>query len=156
MILYWAKQYKDCEAELLKASSRNTTFPRTNIVLGSTYARQAQYGKAIRTLEGVSSAGSNVIGLTMLAETCGGAGEIRGVKKVWNVMQSLAPVRYVSCYAKALACKNLGETDRSLEFLEQAEEENDYWLSWQRVAPYFADFQREPRYQRVLRRIKLA
>lgn len=156
MTLFWARQYKDSEKTLLHARDIEASFPRTNIVLGSAYLQQARYDESIQTLQRVASEGSNVISLTMLGESCAASGKTQTVNNVWRSLQCLSASRYVPSYAQAFTCKNLGKTDRFFELLLQAEQENDYWLLWQRVNPYFDPFRNDPRFQRLLHTTKLA
>jgi DNA-binding winged helix-turn-helix (wHTH) protein/Tfp pilus assembly protein PilF len=156
MTLFWAKQYKDSETALLYARDMEANFPRTNTVLGSTYLQQGRYEESLQTLQQAATEGSKIIRLTLLAESCAASEKKQAVNKVWQCLQSLSGSRYVSSYAQAFTCKNIGKTGRFFELLEQAEQEHDYWLIWQRVNPYFDPFRNDPRFQRLLHTTKLA
>jgi hypothetical protein len=49
----------------------------------------------------------------------------------------------------------LGERDEGLRWLEIAYDEHHLWLHWVRLEPTLATIRSEPRYQALLRRMRL-
>jgi hypothetical protein len=83
----------------------------------------------------------------------GGAEKAR---KFLNLLLDLRTRRYFDRYFVAQIYAALGEKDKAFEFLDRGYRERDYLLSFLKVDPKFDSLRSDPRYQDILRRIKLS
>lgn len=70
-------------------------------------------------------------------------------------MRQLARRRYVDPLPFATLTIGLGEKDQALAWLEKAYEARSSWLIWLGVDPVYDPLRSDPRFQALLRRMKL-
>ncbi|PYP86170.1 MAG: hypothetical protein DMG65_19290 [Candidatus Angelobacter sp. Gp1-AA117] len=131
---YYAREYKDCEAQLLAALKYDPGYSRAYLMLGGAYARMGQYKKSFQALD--RCIGEEVYA-TMLAVRADSFGAIRKVKdalKVRAQLQELSMKRYVSRYVLGFAEASAGETAQAFSLFDLASRENDHWLIWLKVS----------------------
>jgi DNA-binding winged helix-turn-helix (wHTH) protein len=155
-ILFHAQAYADCEAQLLRAIGQGKDFPFANVLLGCTYRFRQRYDQSVRVLERVVAAHeSNALALASLAATRGFLGDVRAAA-ILKRMQSFRAKYYVSPSLIAFAAAGLGKTRAVLHFLELGEKENDYWFLWFSGKSIFDPLRREPRFQDLMQKARIA
>lgn len=149
--LFYAKEYTDCEAQLLRTINRSRRFSFANILLGCTYRFKRRYKEAILLLENVVSQENSAVAFATLAASHAPDDKHRASEIVKKLQRSRTKC-YVSPCLIAFAAAGLGNTNVVLEFLEQGERENDYWFLWFRNKTAFDPLRREPRFQELLKK----
>ncbi|HEY6352769.1 MAG TPA: winged helix-turn-helix domain-containing protein [Candidatus Angelobacter sp.] len=154
-VLFYAREYRDCEPQLLKAVRLRTSLPFANVLLGCTYRLKNRPREAIRLLEQVVLQKNSATALAALAGTYAAVGDQRRASRILHSLQAFESSRYISPYTIAFAAVGMGKSDLALHFLEQAEREKDYWMLWLRLAA-FDPLRREPRFRRLLQNARLS
>ncbi len=70
-------------------------------------------------------------------------------------LKELSKRRFVCPYEIATALYSLGRTDEAFQYLEQAYHHRSICMVWLRVDPRFESLQSDPRYQDLMRRVRL-
>jgi hypothetical protein len=63
--------------------------------------------------------------------------------------------RYVAPYDIAVIYAGLKDTDQTFKYLEMAYQDRSFWMIWLRMDPRFDSIRADPRYQDLLRRMRL-
>lgn len=84
------------------------------------------------------------------------AGKTDEARKVLDQLKELAKQHYVSPFDFALLYMGLGDKDQAFEWLNKTFDENPYRLSFIKVNPRFDSLRSDPRFEDLLRRMKLA
>jgi DNA-binding winged helix-turn-helix (wHTH) protein/Flp pilus assembly protein TadD len=152
--LFYAREYRDCEAQLRKIKQNGSNLPVADVLLGCTYRATRRPREAIAILQRVTSQGHRAIALASLAASYALAGEFQRASRILEQLQGMRAKRYIPPYTIAFAAASLGQTTVPLQFLEQAARENDYWILWLRLKA-FDSIRKEPRFQRLLQTERL-
>jgi eukaryotic-like serine/threonine-protein kinase len=153
---YYARHFDGALENLRRALAMNPTSEETHRLLGLVYAQQGLYDEATASFrEAVSNSESDMLsyaGLGHVAALRGRADEARAVLKELEERQRN---RYVSPVAMAMIQVALGEVDPSFDLLEKAHQERRGWLAYLRIEPILDPLRSEPRFQRLLERMRL-
>lgn len=156
LTLFYAREYKDCEAYLKRAMELDPIFPRTNVILGCAHRQQGRVREAVTVLERIPSLRNNVTALAMLGDAYALAGNNSRALDMVRRIDALSATRYTSVYAKGFILASMGEYQQALDLFERASTEKDYWLLWVKVTPNLDPLRRECRFLRLLQQIKLS
>ena len=117
--------------------------------------RQGRYGEAVTALQkglSLSDAGQDAVA------SLGRAFAASGPAGVWrwrlDLLNQMALEGYVSPYDFAVTYSLLGERDQALAWLEKAFREHSTALAVLRVDPLFDSLRSDPRFQRLLHRMR--
>ena len=80
------------------------------------------------------------------------AAAILDTKDYWRKMVELGKPPTGSEFEAAEACSQLGESDKALDFLEQAYSKRDYHILYLKVHPNLDPLRGDARFQNLLRR----
>ena len=69
-------------------------------------------------------------------------------------LDELERQRFVAAYVRAFIHRGLNETERALEQLERAYDEQEPWVVFLNVDPFFRSLRGEPRFARLLQRLR--
>jgi TolB-like protein/Tfp pilus assembly protein PilF len=76
-------------------------------------------------------------------------------RKILNQLLARSTKEYIDPYPLAFIYLALGEKDQALKALEQAFEKRSAWMPWLKVEPKFDPIRSEPRFNELLRRLKI-
>jgi tetratricopeptide (TPR) repeat protein len=62
---------------------------------------------------------------------------------------------YVSAYDVAVIYAGLGDRDQAFGWLDKAVEQHSFWLSWLKLDPRLDPLRSDPRFSRLLQRVRL-
>jgi len=93
------------------------------------------------------------LGLYGLTE--GMVGLKQRAREVLDQLREISRSRYVATHSLAMVHLGLGERDLAFETLERAIDRHEVAVSFLRVMPSFAGFRSDPRYQSLLRKMRL-
>lgn len=81
-------------------------------------------------------------------------GETEEPKELLKRMHALEEHRFVSACNFAVFYAELGDNDKAFEYLNKMIDQREYWSQWLRVGPRFDPMRDDPRFAKVLERVK--
>ncbi len=114
------------------------------------------YPEALTELrEAVQLTGGAPFTLAAFGQALAASGDRRGALQVLSQLHERAKTRYVSAYDVSMIYAGLGEKDKAFEWLGRAEHDHAAllpYITWDRRAD---NLRADPRFQDLLRRIRL-
>jgi TolB-like protein/Tfp pilus assembly protein PilF len=154
---YYARESEAALEHLRRALEMNPTSDENHRLLGLAYLQQGKYdeaGAAFREAVAVSDSPANATAdLGLVAALKGRATEARAVL---DGLLSEARERYVSPVALVTLHAALGEPDPAFHWLERAYEDRRGWMAYLRVEPALDGLRGDPRFTRLMERMRLA
>jgi serine/threonine-protein kinase len=154
---YYARENEASLEHLRRALEMNPTAEENHRLLGLTYLQMGKYDEAAAAFrEAVGSSDNPALAtadLGMVAALKGRAGEARAVLeglKAESRERYVSPVAFVTLHAA------LGETDAAFEWLDRAYGDRRGWLAYLRVEPRLDGLRGDPRFARLLERMRLS
>ena len=140
-----------------KAIELDPGFPLAHWALALSYEGKGMYVEAIPELqEAVRLSRGGPMFLGSLGRVYGISGQTEEAQKALRELEQQSRRRYVAPFDLALVYLGLGETEQAFEWLEKAREDRSFWLVYfVRFAMLFEGFRSDPRYQNLLRRMRL-
>jgi DNA-binding winged helix-turn-helix (wHTH) protein/TolB-like protein/Flp pilus assembly protein TadD len=155
-VLYFAGRYEESLEECRKTLDMDPNFAGAYMFLGRIHAQKGLYREALseleraRVLQHDSAEVRGLIGYTYAVS--GRAGE---AERVLKELRGLSKERYVSPYHVAMIYAGLGKRDDAFQWLEKAYDAREGRLTIVRFAPEFSSLRSDPRFTRLLQRMKL-
>jgi tetratricopeptide (TPR) repeat protein len=152
-----ARRYDQAIAVSRRAIELDPHFLFARLWLAMAYEQSHHYEEAVAEGRAALQLAPELVSSTYLAHiyaVSGAPGEARRL-----LGQTLAGVtgRYVDPYLLAMVHAGLGETERALEYLEEAYQDQSAWLpTWSKCDPRLDPLRSDPRFQNLLARLKLA
>ncbi|HEU4724224.1 MAG TPA: protein kinase [Candidatus Eisenbacteria bacterium] len=153
---FYARRYDEAIAQELRVLEREADFPPALRVLGGAYEQIGRYDEAIETFRranGLSKEESSAMAL--LAHAYAKSGRTADARALLEQLRAASSSRYISRYALGAIHAALGESAAALDLLEQSFEARDRGMTWLAVAPRLDPLRGEPRFQDLLRRMRL-
>jgi tetratricopeptide (TPR) repeat protein len=153
---YYARQYGGALENLRRALVMNPTAQETHRLLGLVYAQQGLYDEATASFrEAVSNSESDMLSYAGLGHVAALSGRTEEARAVLKELEERQRTRYVSPVALAMIQVALGDVDASFDLLEKAHQERRGWLAYLRIEPILDPLRSDPRFQRLLERMRL-
>jgi eukaryotic-like serine/threonine-protein kinase len=154
--LYYARRYDEAIEQLRRTVELDTNYPVTYWILGLLLRKTGCYELAITEGEkAVHLSGGSPLMQAALAHTLGTAGRTNEASQLLDDLTKLATRKYVAPYFFAGIHIGLGESDRAMDYLEQAYEEHSHWLIYLHIDPGMDGVRDNPRFQDLLQRVGL-
>ncbi|HET9038945.1 MAG TPA: protein kinase [Gemmatimonadales bacterium] len=154
---YYARQPEQAFEQLRRAVAMNPTAEENHRLLGLTYLQVGQWDEAaaaFREARAISESPALAeAGLGVVAAARGRLEEARGILAELEARQRQA---YVSPVALVMMYAALGDADRAFEWLDRAYEERRGWLVYLNVEPMLDGLRADPRFRRLVERMRLA
>jgi serine/threonine protein kinase/tetratricopeptide (TPR) repeat protein len=154
---YYARQPREALEQLRRALAMNPTAEENHRLLGLAYFQLGLHDEAAAAFrESVASSESPVMataGLGLVAAAKGRHTEARGIL---DGMYAQSREHYVSPVAFAMLHAGLREADQAFEWLDRAVEDRRGWLAYLKVEPLLDPLRGDPRFGRLLERMRLA
>nr|MBA2457903.1 tetratricopeptide repeat protein [Gemmatimonadales bacterium] len=154
---YYARESEASLEHLRRAVEMNPTSEENHRLLGLTYLQLGKYDEAAAAFrEAVGSSDNPALGtadLGVVAALRGRPGEARAVLeglRAESRERYVSPVGFVTLHAA------LGENDAAFEWLDRAYDDRRGWLAYLRVEPRLDGLRGDPRFARLLGRMRLA
>jgi Flp pilus assembly protein TadD len=132
------------------------TAEETHRLLGLVYMEQGMHDEAAASFKEAMALSQNkapaLAGLGQVAARRGRLDEARGVLKE---LEHRAQSRYVSPVALTKLYAGVGDTNAAFDGLERAYRERRGWLAYLRIEPTLDPLRSDPRFQRLLERMRL-
>jgi serine/threonine-protein kinase len=141
-------------AEILRT---DPTFYKAYTSMGRAYAQQGRYAEALEMLEkGRSMAGDMPTILGAIGQVSGLAGDRERARGLLAQLHEQARHAYVPGTCFALIHQGLGERERALDWMERSCARRELPVAACKVHPAYDDLRGEPRFQAILRTMRLA
>jgi len=154
--LYYARRYDESIEELRRIVASDPEFSLPYIWLASNFVAKKMWGEAIAAAQKfVELSGGSVISVSLLGSAYGLAGMKDEALKTLERLDVMSKDHYVGSLFRAAVWTGLGEKNKALENLEKAYEERESNLAYIKVWPNVDSLRSEPRFQAVLKKMKL-
>ena len=153
---YYARRFDDAIAWYRKAIDFSPDFIQVRFDLGRTLEQAGLYDEALMEYEiglGLSNGDRSIS--AALACTYGFSGRHDLARPILAALKARASEHYVSPYSIASIHASLGESDEALDWLERAYVAHDRATTYLSVNPRFDKLRDSPRFQTLLRQMKL-
>ena len=152
----YARRYERAVHHLERAIALDPTAEESYRVLGFVLALQGDYAEGERVLrEGLEVGGNCLYTSSTLGYLLGRAGRHDEARAVLAALEASAVHEYVSPVAFATVLIGLGEYQRALDWAERAWQERRGWLAYLTVNPMLDPLRDEPRFQALVKRMRL-
>jgi len=153
---YYARRYDQARYHAQRAVTMNPTAEESYRILGLSLAQSGELDEAERVLqEAVELPAGSVYAKAVLGYVLARSGRVEKARALLDELAEEEARGYVSPVAFALLCIGLDERERALDWIERAYEERRGWLVYLRVNAVFDPLRREPRFDALVRRMKL-
>jgi eukaryotic-like serine/threonine-protein kinase len=155
---YWARRYDEAMDQDHKTLELDPNFIRSYYQIGMSYEQKGMYEQAFEWY----SKGANLDGRTSEIMALKEAYDAAGIKgyqrKKLNLQMANAEqdLSRQSLYNVAVLYAQLGEKEKSLEWLQKAFEERPYGVMFLKIDPAFDKMRSDPRFQDLMKRVGLA
>ena len=155
-LAFYARHFDDARGHLLRAVAMNPTAEETYRALGLVEAVQGRSDDAERTLrEAMSIPGAGTYTTATLGYALARAGKRARAEALLAELEARARQEYVSPVSFATLHLGLERIDDALHWTEQAYAERRGWMAYLRVNPIMDPLRDEPRFQALMRRMRL-
>jgi TolB-like protein/Tfp pilus assembly protein PilF len=153
---YFARQYEKAIEQYQTTLELDPGFGVAHMFLGTAYVQQGRYAEGIaELLKAIELSGGGVGMNGLLGHAYGRAGDKESALKMVAELTQQPAGKYVSPYNLALIYAGLGETDKTLELLNEACEHRSLFLAWLNVEPMFDGVRADPRFVELVKKIGL-
>jgi Flp pilus assembly protein TadD len=154
---YYARRPGEALEHLRRALAMNPTAEENHRLLGLAYLQLGLHDESAAAFrEAVASSESPALataGLGLVAVARKRPTEGRGIL---DGLYAESRERYVTPVAFVMLHAGLGEVDRAFEWLDQAVEDRRGWLAYLKVEPLLDPLRGDPRFGRLMERMRLA
>jgi eukaryotic-like serine/threonine-protein kinase len=153
---YYARQYDAALDHLRRAFTMNPTSEETHRHLGLVYLQKGMYDEANGAFkEALANSENDALALAGLGHVAARRGRNDEAQAVLDELNNRARTRYISPVAQAGLYVTLGEPDAAFEWLERAYRDRRGWLAYLNVEPMLDGVRSDPRFLRLLERMRL-
>ena len=153
---YYCHQPEAALENLRRALTMDPTAEETHRLLALVYLQQGRYDDAAAAFrEAIANSGNPVLAISGLGLVAARRGRIDEARKTLEDLQNRGRSQYVSPVAMVGLHVALGDFDSAFEELERAHAEKRGWLAYLRIEPMLQPLRGDPRFQRLLERMRL-
>jgi serine/threonine-protein kinase len=156
-LLYYARDSMAALEHLRRALEMNPTSEENHRLLGLAYIQLGKHDEAAAAFrEAVASSDNPGLANADLGLVAALKGRVTEARAVLEGLRAEARERYVSPVAFVTLHAALGDTDAAFEWLDRAHADRRGWLAYLRVEPRLDALRNDPRFGRLLDRMRLA
>ncbi len=157
-ICYHARRYDEAVSYYQRTLELDDQFTLAHFYLGVVYVQLARHDEAIAALQRALelAGGRGALIQAALGHALAVAGRRDEAQAILDQLQTYPLNRDVSPFYLALLQAGLRDREQTLHWLEQAFEERFSWLVWLKSEPMFDWLRDEPRFQELLRGMRLS
>ncbi len=153
---YYEGRYDQAIKQYQRALDLDKDFMRTHLRMGLAYVQQGRYHEALTEYnKALEIAGDTPQIRAHIAHVLAISGKRSEALIELAKLQERAKRQYVPPYDIALIYVGLGENDKAFAWLEKAYDDHSTEMIYFKVDPLLAPLHSDPRYQNLLRRMKL-
>jgi eukaryotic-like serine/threonine-protein kinase len=155
-LMYYARQFDGAAEQLRRVVELNPTSEETHRILGLVRLQQGRLDEAeIEFREAIGLSTELAYSRAGLAHVAACAGRPDEARTILAGLYAQAKERYVSPVAFATVHLGLGEADHAFAWIERAREERRGWLCYLKVEPLLDPIRSDPRFTRLLEKMRL-
>jgi TolB-like protein/DNA-binding winged helix-turn-helix (wHTH) protein/Tfp pilus assembly protein PilF len=155
-IYYEGRQYDQARQQYTRTLEMDASYAPALLDLGTSYLRSGEYDKAIAQFARARAVtGDNGVVLSDLAQAYASSGRRAKAVQVLNRVQDLSATSFVSPWDLSLIYLSLGDRGEAISLLQKAADEHVGWVVRLGVDPAFDSLRGEPKFQRLVRRIRI-
>jgi serine/threonine-protein kinase len=152
----YARRYDQALDHLARAIEMNPMAIESYRILGTTLELQGQSSEAERVLrDALNLPGADAYTKATLGWVLARAGKRPEAEQLLDQVESVGRTGYVSPAALAILHIGLGNTERALDYAEQAYDERRGWLVYFKVNPMLDPLRNEPRFKALVAKLRL-
>ncbi len=156
-LYYYARQPDQAFEQLRRAVAMNPTAEENHRLLGLTYLHVGQWDEAAAAFrEARAISESPALAEAGLGAVAAARGRTEEARTILADLEARRRETYVSPVALVMMYAALGDADRAFEWLDRAFEERRGWLAYLNVEPMLDGLRRDPRFRRLVERMRLA
>jgi eukaryotic-like serine/threonine-protein kinase len=153
---YYARQYDAALDNLRRAIAMNPTAEETHRLLGLVYLQQGAFDDATASFkEALANSQYDALAHAGLGHVAVRRGRVQEARAILHELDERARQRYVSPVAQAQLYVTLGERDRAFEWMDKAFQDKRGWLAYLKIEPLLDGVREDPRFGRLLERMRL-
>jgi serine/threonine protein kinase/tetratricopeptide (TPR) repeat protein len=153
---YYARQYDAALDHLRRALTMNPTSEETHRQLGLVYLQKGMYDEAGAAFkEALANSENDALAFAGLGHVAARRGRKDEARAVLDELDQRARTRYISPVAQAGLYVSLGEADAAFDWLERAYRDRRGWLAYLKIEPMLDGVRSDPRFLRLLERMRL-
>lgn len=155
-IYYEGRQYDQAKQQYTRTLEMDVGYAPALLDLGTVYLRTGEQDKAIgQFAQARTLTGDNGVVLSDLAQAYASSGRRAKAVQVLGKVQDLSATSFVSPFDLSLIYLSLGEREKAISMLQKAADEHVGWVVRLGVDPAFDSLRGEPKFQRLIRRIRI-
>jgi DNA-binding winged helix-turn-helix (wHTH) protein/tetratricopeptide (TPR) repeat protein len=151
---YYVGRYEQAIKQFRSTLEVEPGYQHARYYLGSALVHAGRHEEAISEFETMVAAEPIQQAVGLLGYCYAVAGRADDARATLSRLDELGRERFVSAYVRAFVHMGLGERERALEHLERACDEGEPWVVFLNVDPFFRDLRGEPRFGRLLERLR--
>jgi tetratricopeptide (TPR) repeat protein len=153
---YYARRYDDALENLRRALAMDPTAEETHRLLGLVYLEQGLHDEAaVSFKEAIALSQNKALAFAGLGQVAARRGRLDEARAVLKAMHDRARSGYVSPVALTKLYVALGDASAAFDWLEQAYRDRRGWLAYLKVEPTLDPLRADPRFQRLVERMRL-
>jgi TolB-like protein/DNA-binding winged helix-turn-helix (wHTH) protein/Flp pilus assembly protein TadD len=154
---YYAGRYDQAIEQYRRAIDLDSNFARAHLRLGMAFVQQSRYKEAIAEYQKTREISGDTPQVTAhIAQALALSGKKSEARALLAELKQRATRQYVPSYSLALIHIGLGENEAAFAWLEKAYADRSSEMIYFKVEPMLAPLRSDPRYQDILRRMRLA
>jgi len=157
---YYARNYDGAITQYKKTLEMEPNFPPAYQFLPVAYEQKGDVDQAVAMF--LSSPKTNPVGgessfsRAGLAHAYALKGQRQAAINILKELESDSSQTYIPATSIALVYAGLGDNDHTFEWLEKAYQEHAFQLQWLNIEPRWDGLRSDPRFEEILRRIRLS
>jgi serine/threonine-protein kinase len=156
-VYFYARRYDEAIEQFKKLLAIDPNFQQAHYRLGWSYEQSGRFPEAIAELKTmVQLSNGHVEAIARLGHAYGLSGQPAEARKILAQLEDLSRRRYVSPFNFALVFAGLDDRPAALSMLEKGVGERALGLARLKVEAPFDRLRRDPRFEAILRRVRLA
>ena len=153
---YYAGQHELALECLKRALAMNPTAEETHRTIGLVLLQQGKYDEAEAAFrEALANTENAVMAFAGLGHVAARRGDLQESRRILAELHQRARSSYVSPVAFTGLYVALGEHDAAFEWLEQAYRERRGWMAYLNIEPLLEGLRPDPRFRRLVERMRL-
>lgn len=154
---YWTRQYDEAIAQFNMINDIAPSFPNSYCWLGAAYMGKHDYKRGTAALQkAVELSNRAPVALATLGVCYARSGNTSEAQRILTELQSAAGKQYVPEFYFACLQGALGNKDEAFRLLDRSYEEHANGMSLLKVIPLVDELRGDPRFARLLQRLKLS